>query len=756
MVSKKVVLGVLFFVALAIVSVQAQSELADWQYDQAFAAFNKGDCANSSVHAKLALDRYTSANNIPGIEKTNALIVKINDCLRPIGDSYYIQALNYYTKSLDYLNYADYKNARIQLDQSMTYLQLAKSAYMYLIPEDLSRLTQVNTKMADVTAKIAESEKMKADELYLKAVFYIEKQDYGLALDYVDNASAICAQYGNTECVQRCNQLRDGIRSNLAVLIDRAKYFYEKGMEAYTSATCTNDKYFDALDNFKDARKTYLSAREYEQVKNCDYILNRTNEALQVCMQQLINSLDESIRDATTRMVLAGDNCSEYDSILQLVKNTKNHAELLSERFHMPVFIDRMTQCDGLTKQIKLRNFNCGESYSAETMYETAATMFQTAEYENASVLVRKSKTIFEKAENWAGVTKADRLIDGIDKMLLKVNESNAYYKKSQEYLKVADYENASLYIMKAKALYTNISRVKDVAKCDVVMADIRNGNATRGKADAYYAEAVQKYDIRDFGTARIKADAAKDLYKKINDVEGIAKVDALIQKIPDQDKPFLPPLVLLILGAVLLIVFLWTRTKVSREKSERTDFEDKKKSEEEQKLAEIEAERKKREEEKERMMLERKRLKEMLEKEKKAIKGERTEPRDNIGENGRAFGGNGVGQADRQQIENERALLEKMLGQEREALKSEKAVISEQLGLKRDKMGGKHEEIPIESEEVISDREKIKEMVDNPADNEPAFSSSKDGLDEIEKLRELIKKERETMKKSESDDKTV
>jgi tetratricopeptide (TPR) repeat protein len=756
MVSKKVVLGVLFFVGLALVGVQAQSDLADWQYDQALAAFNKGDCSNSSVHAKLALDRYTSANNIPGIEKTNALIVKINDCLKPIGDAYYIQALNYYTKALDYLNSADHKNARTQLDQSMSYLQLAKSAYMYLIPEDLSRLTQVNTKMADINAKIAESETLKANELYLKAIFYVEKQDYGLALDYVDNASAICAQYGNTACVQRCNELRDGIRRNLAVLIDRAKYFYEKGMEAYTSATCTNDKYFDAVDNFKQARATYLSARDYEQVKNCDYILNRTNEALQVCMQQLINSLDESIREATTRIILAEENCSEYIGIMQLVRTTHAHASLLLDRFQMPVFADRMTQCAGLVTQIKLRNASCGESYSAETMYNTAATMFQNAEYENASVLARKSKVIFERAGDWAGVTKVDRLLDSNNKMLLKVNESNGYYKKSQEYLKVADYENASLYVMKAKELYTDISRVKDVAKCDVVMADIRNGNLTRGKADAYYAEAVQKYDIRDFGTARIKADAAKDLYKKINDVEGIAKVDALIKKIPDQDKPFVPPLVLLIVGAVLFIVLIWTRTKTSREKTEKTSVADKKKSEEEQRLAELEAERKKREEEKERMMLERKRLKEMLAQEKKAIKGERAESRDNIGENGRAFDGNGVGQADRQQTENERELLEKILGQDREALKSEKAVISEQLGLKRDKMGGKHEEIPIESEEVISDREKIKEIVDNPADHEPDFSSSKNGLDEIEKLRELIKKEREAMKKSESDGKTV
>jgi tetratricopeptide (TPR) repeat protein len=371
--------------------------------------------------------------------------------------------------------------------------------------------------------------------------------------------------------------------------------------------------------------------------------------------------------------------------------------------------------------------------------------MFQNAEYENSSVLANKSRAIFEKSGDWAGVTKADRLIKNLDMMLFKLNESNGYYQKGQGFMKVADYENATLYILKAREIYSNISRVKDVANCDARLAEITSGNSTKGKADAYFAEARQYFESRDYGTAQQKAEAAKELYRKINDAEGVAKAEALIKSIPPAN-PFnnLFIIAVIVLGFIGLIIFNWTRTKTRRETRERTEVEDKKRQDEERRLAELEAERKMREEEKARMMLERKRLKEMLEQEKKAIKGGGSEQRNSAGEDGSGL----RPAADRSQIENERAMLEKMLGEERETLKKERAVISEQLGLRQSKAGAKHDEPAPESAEAISDRERIKEMVDNTANHEQGEQKSTDSLDEIERLRELIKKEREGMKK--------
>jgi tetratricopeptide (TPR) repeat protein len=464
-------------------------------------------------------------------------------------------------------------------------------------------------------------------------------------------------------------------------------------------------------------------------------------------MQQLIKSLDDSIQEATTRLVLAGDNCSVHNDILALLKRTRDHAGVLQERFGGTVFEARQVQCDELKKKVVIAMVNCNESDKAEKMYNTAGTMFQDAEYENASVLARQAKVIFEKSGNWAGVTKADRLVDNIDKMLAKLNESNSYYQKGQSAMRIADYENASFYLLKAREMYQNISRVKDVAKCDASLSELNIGNSTKGKADALYAEAQKNYEARDFGTAQIKANAAKEMYKRINDVEGIAKVDAFLKTIPVYNDSRWLVMGLIVFVFIAFIVLMWMKTKVSREKRERTEVEDKKKFEEEQKLAELEAERKKREEEKERMMIERKRLKEMLEQEKKAIRGGASEQRAAVRQETNASDGNGFApSAEKQRVENERAMLEKMLGEERESLKKEKAVIVEQLGLRQSK-DTKHD-APTENPEVISDREKIKEIVDTPTNNQPSIQQNSDGLDEIERLREMIKKERDAMKK--------
>jgi len=116
MVSKTTISGILLILLILLMNVQAQNDLADWQYDRAVEAYDSGNCINASIHVSLAFDRYTAEGNIEGISKCNELIPKINDCLRNLGDSYYNEALKY-------LEFREYGTAR-------EYAEMARDIYL--------------------------------------------------------------------------------------------------------------------------------------------------------------------------------------------------------------------------------------------------------------------------------------------------------------------------------------------------------------------------------------------------------------------------------------------------------------------------------------------------------------------------------------------------------------------------------------------------------------------------------------------------
>jgi len=329
-------------------------------------------------------------------------------------------------------------------------------------------------------------------------------------------------------------------------------------MEAYTSATCTNDKYFDALDNFKQAREIYISAEDYEQVKNCDYILNRTNEALQVCMQQLMTSLDDSIREAETRAILAGENCSEYGSIMQFVKTTRDHAKSLSERFQMQIFNERAIQCDELLAKTSKAEKTCTQVRNLEKLYDQAYALYTAEEYEEALVLAQKAKEQ-EKllcsgwgCEEW-GPDRMDRLIENItrERSVPPGEPCSADYLKC---LTDAERRKAECEAREDWGCVTKADRMIDIAT-----------TAIKAEADAYLTNASKYYEVRDFGTAKMNAEKSLSLYTRINDSEGTAKAKTFLDRAPEPPccaPNLVPYIIAFILVAAAVILFLVRRRK--------------------------------------------------------------------------------------------------------------------------------------------------------------------------------------------------
>ncbi len=797
MLRKTVFLGILLILFVGLIDVQAQASIADWQYDRALESYEAGNCNNASSHITVAFDRYTALNDVVGISKSNELIKKINDCIVALGDSYYVQALDYFVKGETHMGSGNYVDARSQFDFSILYLQHSNLSYQHMLPIDRGRIDKINSKYSQVNGKIIETELRRADVLYAKSLEFIDKEDYLNALLYVDDASEICVKYDYESCIENCWILRKNILENIADMKERAKYLYEKGIEAYTTANCTNNGFFDALTQFTRAKDSYLLINDAAGTRNCEFIIDQTNAAILNCKDSMVNELDKLIHDVSTSLVLVTD-CSEYEGIRERVIFSRDMAQELYDQFKLGVFKGKIGECDNLLTKIASEEAECLGLQNADEIYNNAYNLFTEADYEGSIVLVMQAKDIFEKMGDWGGVTKSERLIDILNEMIGVVNESDTLYNEAIKYYKVADYGNALSYVERAKAKYENISRIEEVVLCNSTIKDIIKGNKTKNKADGYYEEALKYITFREYGTAIESVETAKDLYKTINYVEGLEKADKLLTEIPPPkyDQPIIPALVIF---SVLFIIFLWSRTKVEKVRAEKKSENEQKRMIEEKKEADVEAERKRRESEKEKMMMERKKLRDLLkqEREKETIKAGseqdksqsikikesihekqsikikesihekissdklRTEVRDKGSSND-----DRLVEADTRFIEGsgkpvDGASFDDLIIQESESIKKEKKGISGRIEWESDKLGDIIEKgktlVSREKKGVIADRDELREIIEGDEDvvsvgGEELDLPKSESIEQTE-IAEMIKRERESLKKRDTKD---
>lgn len=625
MIRKTILFGIFLAMLASSVNAQTQEELAEQYYNLASDAFNKNDCKNASIYVNRAFDLYAQIGSVVGKTKCEDLILKINNCLGPAGDTLYIQALDYFTNGVDYLNSGNYKEARKEFDTAMVLIYNANSSYHHMLPPDPERLKKIDIKYQQISDKIWESELKKADDLYASALDFFSREDVFTARLYVDNASEIYTMYNHLSGMDKSRKLLDEILKWISTKKERADYLYEGGIGDYTGANCTNKGFFDALDKFKEAKDTYILVQDFTGAQNCEYMTNQTNKRIGGCRDVLLETANEYYIEANTLYILANtpEDCDRAEEIANTVK--RMYTEVYN-MFKDTISSAGMIKCDQLIKNIKAKKIGITGIIKARESHNSAVRLFNEGEYEQAYVLVKEARGIFEGMGDFGGVTDCDRLIKDISLMLDKIKEAEGYYNVSLGYYMIAEYENATVYVLKAREIYTNMSRIKSIEACNKTLKDIDKGVKLRKEADIYYAEALRYLEYREYGTARDNAELARDLYKKINHAGGLDKAQKLIDRIPEPSPPLdLTIIISLILVTTLFVILFWSREKVKRSR-DKTEAERRVKEEEEGKRKGVmEAERVRREREKEKMVLERRRLKEILEKEKKVIGKETT-----------------------------------------------------------------------------------------------------------------------------------
>ncbi len=408
-----------------------------------------------------------------------------------------------------------------------------------------------------------------ANEYYKEVLIRISFDNYKKSLDYARKARDLYSMINNTDGFLKAqdlvNQIENSIRKNEDFLKQEADDYYEKARDSFL---------YDDLDN---------ATMYIENAKS------RYND--------LFDIVEKMMEDPNLKQ-----------------GKIKDYTELIAKSNE---FIDRINKTRK-EKEIKSR---------AESFYDDAERLFNYAEYENASVVIKNATGLFSSINNYAGISKSDTLILKINKKLDLMKEAGGYYNKSHGYYLIADFDNATLYLNKSRGIYSNIGRSVEVAMTDSFMKNITIGIGKKSEADSYYGNAIAQYNSNNYENSLAEAKKARKIYSGINYAAGISNADSLImnnerkiREIEQSQGTYRNIIVFAILVVVLIIIFGWMLEKKKRTEKKKIEIEEQKLKEEQERTEKLKKEREGEEKRIQELELERQRLKDLLEKEKQIL----------------------------------------------------------------------------------------------------------------------------------------
>jgi hypothetical protein len=172
----------------------------------------------------------------------------------------------------------------------------------------------------------------------------------------------------------------------------------------------------------------------------------------------------------------------------------------------------------------------------AEELYIDGYLLYTKGECENASISATRSKALFSKENDVAGVFKAETLLYQIDDCLNKTGEAEALMLETARYYRVADYDNASLALQKAAGIYAKIKNQDSTDKCELYLRKISERASAKKQADMLFDKAQVDYRQRKYDNALNEAEAAKEVYLELNYTPGINQSNALLARISKEE----------------------------------------------------------------------------------------------------------------------------------------------------------------------------------------------------------------------------
>lgn len=628
---------IIFFVLATNANATSDKELADTYYQKAMESYNDGNCVNASELASRALTLYTKSGNEAGRLKTLDLIGDINICLAGNGDSYYEIALRECNKK----TYGGY-------EKCITWARKAREQYL-LIPDQLE-VSKCENQIKYAEEQMVEIIRGEANGLYNSALeLYDKKENMFNTKKKAEGALSKYTEIGDTEGIEKCNALLGAIKI----------WFEEKTHEAETNYRYASERYQTALksDKFEDYEKAMDYAKKAQEL--FDQVNNKEGYAKSRDLITIINGdmgrlEDKFNKEATAhyetglKELLFGKSERDGSKKREYFNNAKKkmgQARSIYVRLYnwakelkdykvrdekKKRYTSRIHKCDEKLEEIQIELDRIIRREKAEKAYVDANTFFTKGECKKARERVDNASSIFKEISDYSGVSKCDELVKHITECLNKLKSADKYYSKATARYKEADSVNATKYLKKARAGYSEVKYAEGVEKCDSLTKKIKSKDETKKTADKLLSESKILYRDKRYKESKKNAEEAETIYKEIKYKKGISnandmikKNNDMIEKVSGEAEETMKITIGVILFAILITISIWWVKKVQekRKEEQRGEMERKKmgdelrrrreetKNREEQRTKELEAERLK--------------LKAMVEGEKKRLGGE-------------------------------------------------------------------------------------------------------------------------------------
>jgi len=573
---------------------------------------------------------YSKEDNQQGISKTMELISRINDCLEVRGDEDYTKAIDYYTDALSLIDSGMCDEAMPKLDNALIYVQRANNSYIHISPPNSERIEKCNSLRNNIIEARKGCEISYADSQYIKALQLMEprdilKKDCVGAKDIINNILPIYQSYNHQEGIDNCNALLAKIADCVRNIRIHADLLYDKAIEAFGSANCSNENYLIAIEKLREAKGLYEKIRYQERVDYCEHLIKQINEELQGCISEMEKQAEDYYYNAKTYKILERNLTLAMEYLNRSIRIYQNLYNLTNNKLKMQEYLARIKECNILYNEILEIIYQNIDVENAWDMVEEAKYRIASAtsidDYRYAKDIIENASKIFEKYNRYDGIDECERVNDTLEEIFSLIDLANQYYNKSDGYYRIAEYENATHYLNKSKLLYNRTKLRDEIEKCNELGNKILEGVRKKEIARNRYNEAINKYNERLCLDARMLADEALRIYTDINFSSGINETKKLIKEIergcPSGINPHVKDLAMSMMAFVLLALLKWQidKQKIMR----RLEEEERRRREEEERRRREEEERRRREEEERRRRLEEERrlIKELLEKER-------------------------------------------------------------------------------------------------------------------------------------------
>jgi tetratricopeptide (TPR) repeat protein len=119
----------------------------------------------------------------------------------------------------------------------------------------------------------------------------------------------------------------------------------------------------------------------------------------------------------------------------------------------------------------------------------------------------------------------------------VKKNRADALFTDAENLFEAGEYTEARIKIERAKNLYVEIGDQDNIPRCDILITKLDSELRTNKlrEADMEYDKAITLYALNRFNESITYLERAGEIYKELNNKEGVNKVQSMIEKIGDE-----------------------------------------------------------------------------------------------------------------------------------------------------------------------------------------------------------------------------